>query len=133
MSESATPETRARPCRAFQLPIVLLAEVSLKKLLYAFSMVVYVTRVGLRNNFFANIHFSRYCFAAYGDNSYQATTHIRRQVISGDNSYQFEKATTHIRRQLITGDNSYQFEKATTHIKRQLISIKTHIRKLKST
>ena len=47
----------------------------------------------------------------------------------GDNSYQ---ATTHIRRQLISGDNSYQFEKATTHTKRQLISIKTHIRKLKS-
>ena len=48
----------------------------------------------------------------------------------GDNSYQ---ATTHIKRQLISGDNSYQFEKATTHIKRQLISINTHIRKLKST
>ena len=24
-----------------------------------------------------------------------ATTHIKRQFISGDNSYQFEKATTH--------------------------------------
>ena len=41
-------------------------------------------------------------------------------------------ATTHIMRQLISGDNSYQFEKATTRIKRQLISIKTHIRKIKS-
>ena len=41
-------------------------------------------------------------------------------------------ATTPIKRQLISGDNSYQFEKATTRIKRQLISIKTHIRKLKS-
>ena len=48
----------------------------------------------------------------------------------GDNSYQ---ATAHIKRQLISGDNSYQFEKATTHIKRQLVSIKTHIRKSKST
>ena len=38
-------------------------------------------------------------------------------------------ATTHIKRQLISGDNSYQFGKATSHIKRQLISIKTHIRK----
>ena len=36
-----------------------------------------------------------------------------------------------IKRQLISGDKSYQVEKATTHIKRQLISIKTH-RKLKS-
>ena len=27
-----------------------------------------------------------------------ATTHIKRQLISGDNSYQFEKATTHIKR-----------------------------------
>ena len=38
---------------------------------------------------------------AYGDNSYQATTHInlkKRQLISSDNSYQFEKATTHIKR-----------------------------------
>ena len=26
------------------------------------------------------------------------TTHIKRQLISGDNSYQFEKATTHIKR-----------------------------------
>ena len=41
-------------------------------------------------------------------------------------------ATSHIKRQLISGDKSYQVEKATTHIKRQLISIKTHIRKLKS-
>ena len=32
-------------------------------------------------------------------------------------------ATTHIKRQLISGDNSYQFEKATTHIKRYFISI----------
>ena len=55
-----------------------------------------------------------------------ATTHIKRQLISSDNSYQ---ATTHIKRQLIPGDNSYQFGKTTTHInleKRQLISIKTH-------
>ena len=41
-------------------------------------------------------------------------------------------ATTHIKRQLKSGDNSYQFEKTTTRIKRQLISIKTQIRKLKS-
>ena len=27
-----------------------------------------------------------------------ATTHIKRQLISGDNSYQIEKATTHIKR-----------------------------------
>ena len=27
-----------------------------------------------------------------------ATTHIKRQLISGDNSHQFEKATTHIKR-----------------------------------
>ena len=31
-----------------------------------------------------------------------ATTHIKRQLISGDNSYQFGKATTHI------NQNSYQ-------------------------
>ena len=40
-----------------------------------------------------------------------ATTHIKRQLISGDNSYQFEKATTHIKRQLISYveiENSYQ-------------------------
>ena len=30
----------------------------------------------------------------------------------------FGIATTHIKPQLISGDNSYQFEKATTHIKR---------------
>ena len=117
MSESATPETHP-----FQLPIVLLAEVSLKKLLYAFSMVVYVTRVGLRNNFFANIHFFQVLFCRVrrqlikrqlisGDKSYQATTHInlkKRQLISGDNSYQ---ATTHInlkKRQLISSNNLYQ-------------------------
>ena len=55
----------------------------------------------------------------YGDNSYQATTHIKRQLISCDNSYQ---ATTHIMRQIISSDNSYQ---ATTHInsiKPQLLS-----------
>ena len=37
-----------------------------------------------------------------------ATTHIKRQLISSDNSYQ---ATTHInleKRQLISSDNSYQ-------------------------
>ena len=45
-----------------------------------------------------------------------ATTHIKRQLISSDYSYQ---ATTHIKRLLISSDNSYQ---ATTHIKRQLIS-----------
>ena len=36
---------------------------------------------------------------------------VRRQLISGDNSYQFEKATTHIKRQLISYieiENSYQ-------------------------
>ena len=32
---------------------------------------------------------------------------VRRQLISGDNSYQFEKATTLIKRQLIN-QNSYQ-------------------------
>ena len=44
------------------------------------------------------------CLNGHSDNSYQATTHIKlkkRQLISGDNSYQFEKATTHIGRQLI--------------------------------
>ena len=61
-------------------------------------------------------------FDAYGDNSYQATTHIKRQLISGDN----------MRYQATISGNSYQFEKATTRIKRQLISIKTHIRKLES-
>ena len=45
----------------------------------------------------------------------------------------YRTATTHIKRQLISGDNSYQFEKATTHIKLQLRSNKTHIRKSKST
>ena len=44
-------------------------------------------------------------------------------------SFWLRTATTHIKRQLISGDNSYQFEKATTYIKRQLVSIKTHIRK----
>ena len=36
--ESATPEARARPCRAFQISVELITEASLKKLLYAFSM-----------------------------------------------------------------------------------------------
>ena len=56
--------------------------------------------------------------------------YVRRQLISSDNEYQ---ATTHIERQLISGDISYLFEKATTHIKRQPKTIKTHIRKLEST
>ena len=43
-----------------------------------------------------------FCMAVEGhsDNSYQATTRInlkKRQLISGDISYQFEKATTHIK------------------------------------
>ena len=34
------------------------------------------------------------------------------------NKRQVGIATTYIKRQLISGDNSYHFEKATTHIKR---------------
>ena len=40
------------------------------------------------------------------------------QLVAGQSHkhVQYGIATTHIKRQLISGDNSYQFEKATTHI-----------------
>ena len=44
-------------------------------------------------------------------------THFHSEPVENMAYYAMLVATTHIKRQLISGDNSYQFEKATTFIK----------------